>query len=96
MTAGGIAIYGATGYIGALTARVARERGLRPVLMGRDRAALAALGTDLDLPTRAGALDRPAEVDALLDGVAVVLNAAGPFAVTAGPGVTLRDLPDAR
>ncbi len=76
MTAGGTAIYGATGYLGALTDRVARERGLRPVLPGRDRAAPAALGTDLDLPTRNGALDRPAGVDALLDGVTVVLNAA--------------------
>ena len=35
---GRIVLYGATGYIGGLTARAMVARGVRPVLAGRDRA----------------------------------------------------------
>ncbi|MFF5174682.1 saccharopine dehydrogenase family protein [Micromonospora sp. NPDC000089] len=80
-----IVIYGATGYIGRLCAREAVERGLHPLLAGRDRARLAAVGEALSLPVRVAELDDPAGLDRLLDGAAVLLNAAGPFVTTQPP-----------
>ena len=43
MSAARLVIYGATGYTGELIAREAVRRGLRPVLAGRNAAAVAAL-----------------------------------------------------
>jgi short subunit dehydrogenase-like uncharacterized protein len=78
-------VYGAAGYTGALIARHARERGHRPVLAGRGAPAVAALAEQLGLRHRAATLDDPAALAAALDGVDLVLNAAGPFLHTAAP-----------
>jgi hypothetical protein len=78
-------IYGAAGYTGALIARHARERGHRPVLAGRSAPAVAALAEQLGLRHRAATLDDQAALTAALDGVDLVLNAAGPFLHTAAP-----------
>ena len=78
-------IYGANGYTGALTARAAVTRGLRPILAGRNAAALAALAGELGLDYRVVALDDPAGLDNLLDGVTAVLHCAGPFVHTSRP-----------
>jgi short subunit dehydrogenase-like uncharacterized protein len=78
-------IYGANGYTGELTAREAAKRGLRPVLAGRNAAALQALGAELGLPVRVFALDDPATVRTMLDGMALVLHCAGPFSATSAP-----------
>ena len=78
-------IYGANGYTGAMTAREAVRRGLRPVLAGRNREALEALGRELDLPVRLFALDDAAAVRAGLAEIGLVLHCAGPFSATAGP-----------
>ena len=43
-------IYGATGYTGRLIARHAAERGLKPVLAGRNYEAVATLAGELDCP----------------------------------------------
>jgi short subunit dehydrogenase-like uncharacterized protein len=75
-------IYGANGYTGALVARTAVQRGLRPVLGGRNRAQVAALATELGLPHCIFALDEPAVLEAELADVPVVLNCAGPFVHT--------------
>lgn len=80
-------LYGAYGYTGELVARQAAERGERPVLAGRDRAALTALGRALDLPTRVASLDDAAALAAALEGVDAVLHCAGPFVRTARPMV---------
>ena len=72
-------VYGANGYSGALLARLAAERGERPVLAGRS-AAVAGLAGELGLPHRAFPLTAPD-----LDGVTAVVNCAGPFAATARP-----------
>jgi short subunit dehydrogenase-like uncharacterized protein len=77
-------IYGASGYTGALIARRAVERGLRPVLAGRRAAALAPLAGELGLEARAFALEDPAAIDGGLLGATVVVNCAGPFSRTAG------------
>jgi short subunit dehydrogenase-like uncharacterized protein len=76
-------LYGAAGYTGALIAQQAQKRGHQPLLAGRSAAAVAALGGRFGLPHRALTLDDPAALSAALDGVDLVLNAAGPFLRTA-------------
>ena len=78
-------IYGATGYTGELIARAAAARADRPILAGRNGAAVAALAESLFLPHRAFALDDARALDAGLEGVSAVLHCAGPFAATAAP-----------
>jgi len=80
-------IYGANGYTGRLVARLAVRRGERPILAGRDAAAVAALGDELGLPHRATALNDATGLRAALDGIAVVAHCAGPFERTAAPMV---------
>ncbi len=75
-------IYGATGYTGALTARFAVERGLRPILAGRSEGPLRALALRLGLSHRAFGLDDPGTLDRGLEGVKAVLHCAGPFSRT--------------
>jgi len=78
-------IYGANGYTGELTAREAVQRGMQPVLAGRNREALEKLGAELQLPVRVFALDdRNALREALAD-IDLVLHCAGPFSQTAEP-----------
>jgi short subunit dehydrogenase-like uncharacterized protein len=78
-------IYGANGYTGALIAQLAAQRGLRPILAGRSRDALAALATPLALEYRIVALEDRAALDAALADVRVALHCAGPFAHTSRP-----------
>jgi short subunit dehydrogenase-like uncharacterized protein len=81
----GFLIYGATGYTGALIAREAVARDLRPILAGRNAAALALLAGALGLEHRVFALDHPPALVAGLAGIHVVLHCAGPFAPTSRP-----------
>ena len=78
-------LYGASGYTGTLIARHAHERGHRPLLAGRSAPGITALAEQLGLPHRVLTLDDPAALSAALDGVDLVLNAAGPFLHTATP-----------
>ena len=78
-------IYGAYGYTGQLIARAAVERGLRPVLAGRNADRLTELGAALDLPTRTVSLSDPERLRTALDDVSVALHCAGPFVRTAPP-----------
>ena len=83
-------IYGATGYTGELVAREAVRRGRRPVLAGRDPAAVERLARELDLPSRVFALDDAAAIGRGLAGpprIAAVLHCAGPFVHTSAPMV---------
>jgi short subunit dehydrogenase-like uncharacterized protein len=82
---GSLLIYGASGYTGALIARRAVERGLRPILAGRAAGPVERLAVELGLPHRVFPLDQPSLVDAGLDGVGVVLHGAGPFSSTSRP-----------
>jgi len=75
-------LYGANGYTGALTARLAVERGLRPILAGRNHDAVAAIAAPLGLEARIFALEDAAALDAALAETRVVLLCAGPFAHT--------------
>jgi len=80
-------IYGAYGYTGELVVRRALERGLRPLLSGRDPLKLARVAARYGLEHRAARLDSPRELDALLRGARAVLHCAGPFAQTSPPMV---------
>jgi saccharopine dehydrogenase (NAD+, L-lysine-forming) len=82
-----ILLYGAYGYTGRLIARRAVDRGVHPVLAGRDAARLEAMGTRLDCPTRASTLSAPGRLRAILDEVSAVLHCAGPFVKTGPPMV---------
>ena len=77
-----VLIYGATGYTGRLCAEHAAERGLRPVLAGRNPDKLRPLAEGLGFEWRAFGLAPSA---AQLQGIKAVLHAAGPFSATAAP-----------
>jgi short subunit dehydrogenase-like uncharacterized protein len=76
-------IYGASGYTGELTARLAVRRGERPILAGRSAQRIAPLAAELGLEQRIFGLDDPAALRAGLAGVTVVAHCAGPFLATA-------------
>ncbi len=80
-----VLVYGATGYTGQLIVEEAVAKGLRPVLSGRNAAALQLLATRYGLETRPASLDDAASLDAALRGVKVVLHCAGPFHRMAPP-----------
>jgi short subunit dehydrogenase-like uncharacterized protein len=78
-------LYGAYGYTGRLIVEHALERGLRPVLAGRDEAKTRALAEPLGLEWKAFTVDAPDALREGLRGMRVVLNAAGPFSATWRP-----------
>lgn len=78
-------IYGANGYTGELASRKARADGQRPILAGRNREAIEALGSELGLETRVFGLNTPEEAARGLEGIAAVLHCAGPFSATSAP-----------
>ncbi|MEO8010005.1 MAG: saccharopine dehydrogenase NADP-binding domain-containing protein [Dokdonella sp.] len=78
-------IYGANGYTARLIVAAALERGLKPILAGRDRDALDALAQPHGLTRRVFALDDAGEIARNLDGIDLLLNCAGPFSRTCEP-----------
>ncbi|MFT3924921.1 MAG: saccharopine dehydrogenase NADP-binding domain-containing protein [Myxococcales bacterium] len=75
-------IYGANGYTGELLAEEAIKRGHRPVLAGRSEHKLKPLAQRLGLPWAAFDLNDAAAVRRGLEGMRLVLHAAGPFVDT--------------
>ncbi|AXJ04742.1 hypothetical protein CFN16_11615 [Pseudomonas fluorescens] len=74
-------IYGATGYTGRTAAEHAKALGLDLVIAGRTAEKLQSLAAQLNVPFR---VFKPDELAAQsLDGIAVLLNFAGPFVQTA-------------
>jgi len=78
-------LYGANGYTGRLIVAEAVARGHRPVLAGRNAAALRAMGAQYGLPVRAFALDDANVVRQAFKGQDLVLHCAGPFSATSAP-----------
>jgi hypothetical protein len=72
-----VLVYGAYGHTGRFVVAELRERGLEPILSGRDAARLPG--------GRVASVGDPASLDRALEGVAAVINTAGPFAETAAP-----------
>ena len=82
-----LVIYGSYGYTGTLIAEAAVERGLDPVLAGRERRTLVSQAARLDCEFEVASLDEPKVLDMMLDDATAVLNCAGPFSRTWEPMV---------
>jgi short subunit dehydrogenase-like uncharacterized protein len=80
-------LYGSTGFVGSVIARLAVQRGLRPILAGRDAAKVKAQAAELGMEHRVFGLDDSGAFDRVLSGVPAVLNCAGPFVHTFKPMV---------
>ena len=80
-----VLIYGSYGYTGQLIVTQALARGLRPILAGRNAAAVREQAESHRLPHRSFALEDRAALDTALGGVRAVLHAAGPFSRTSAP-----------
>ncbi|MBS1683293.1 MAG: saccharopine dehydrogenase NADP-binding domain-containing protein [Bacteroidetes bacterium] len=76
-------IYGCNGYTGALISRLAVRKGLKPILSGRNEAAVKKLADELGMTYRI--YDMQIKSDAALQDVKVVLHCAGPFIYTSKP-----------
>ena len=84
-----VAVYGAYGHTGRFVTAELLRRGLIPTLSGRDAGKLAALGAEYpSLDRQPAAVDDADALAAALDGVAAVVNCAGPFLDTALPVAT--------
>lgn len=75
-------IYGANGYTGELITRFAADRGLKPIIAGRNEAAIKPIAEKYGFDYRIFALDETEKLDAALNEVAMVLHCAGPFSLT--------------
>jgi short subunit dehydrogenase-like uncharacterized protein len=80
-------IYGAYGYSGKLIAELAKEKGLTPVLAGRDAARTQAVADKFGCQWRAFDLDNPTLVAEQLADIDAVIHCAGPFSATSAPMV---------
>ena len=80
-------IYGANGYTGELITRYAAERGMQPILAGRNAIAIEELAKKHHFDYRVFSLEETARVDAALQEVDMVLHCAGPFSITSRPMV---------
>jgi short subunit dehydrogenase-like uncharacterized protein len=83
---GRIVLYGATGYMGGLTARAMVASGSRPVLAGRHQGRLTALaeqlsraGDGIKLETAVAGSEEPGPLRELLGAGDVLVSTAGPF-----------------
>ncbi len=80
-------VYGANGFTGRLIAAEAGERGLAPVLAGRDERAVRVVAEPLGFEWRVFRLDDPVGLARGIRDVDAVLLAAGPFSGTSAPVV---------
>ncbi len=82
-----LVIYGSYGYTGNLIAEAAVDRGLEPLLAGRERRSLESQAARLRTEFEVMGLDEPKVLDMVLEDADVVLNCAGPFSRTWTPMV---------
>src|SRR5215213_844363 len=75
-------IYGANGYTGELITRFAAERGLKPILAGRNAAKVEALANRYGFEFRVFDLSDKRRLYAALQEVEFVVHCAGPVWVT--------------
>jgi len=76
-------LYGANGYTGQLTAKLAKEYNLEPILAGRNKASIQPLAESMQLPFRIVDLSDKEKLNEALKEVKVVVHTAGPFHQTA-------------
>lgn len=85
---GTVAVYGATGHTGRFIVEELLRRGVATIAAGRDEERLEKLAAEWGtVGVRTASVDDPDSLDRALAGASAVVNAAGPFAVTAGPVV---------
>lgn len=80
-------LYGSTGFVGDAIARLAVQRGIRPILAGRNADKLKTQANELGLEYRAFTLEDAKAIDSALKDVTVVLHCAGPYFHTFKPMV---------
>jgi len=80
-----ILIYGATGYTGQLTARLAKQQGLHPILAGRNGQKVKSLAQEMLFEHRVVDLHNHSMLKQALQDVKCVLHMAGPFSATSRP-----------
>jgi short subunit dehydrogenase-like uncharacterized protein len=78
-------IYGAYGYTGELLAKEALSRGYKPILSGRSKEKLLPLANKLNLEALVLNLKDDKLLQDSLQGIDLILNAAGPFKYTSEP-----------
>ncbi|MBK7705613.1 MAG: saccharopine dehydrogenase NADP-binding domain-containing protein [Acidobacteria bacterium] len=78
-------IYGANGYTGELIARYAAERGMKPILAGRNAAKIDEIAQRFGFESRVFSLEETEKLDTALGEVDFVIHAAGPFSITSQP-----------
>lgn len=78
-------IYGAYGYSARLVAEHAKDRGLTPVLAGRNGDKTKAVADEFGFEHRAFALDDPELIAMSLRDIDAVIHCAGPFSATSTP-----------
>lgn len=81
-----LVVYGANGATGSRFAEIAAAHGVRPILAGRNRAALERIAGPLGLDVRVGTLD-PGQLDAVCRGARVVLSCMAPYTTSGIPVV---------
>lgn len=82
---GRVLVYGASGYTASLLLPRLVERGIDFIAAARDQSKLRRAVVAFGCEQRAFDLSDPSSVDANLNGVQLVLNAAGPYVRTASP-----------
>jgi short subunit dehydrogenase-like uncharacterized protein len=78
-------LYGSTGYVGEVIAHMAVQRGLQPIIAGRNAAKIEAQAAELGVEHRIFSLDDTVSIDKALGVVPVVLHCAGPYIYTSKP-----------
>ena len=78
-----VAVFGAAGHTGRFVIAELVRRGIVPVAIARDLAALTALNFgNCEVPRRRASVDDGAALDRALEGASAVINCAGPFLET--------------
>ena len=80
-----IVIYGSYGYTGRLISELASKSSHNVLLAGRNGSKLKKQADTLGLPFQTASLERPEEMNSLLNNAAVVIHCAGPFHQTWKP-----------
>jgi hypothetical protein len=79
-----VAVFGATGYTGRFVVAELLRRGIQPIAIARNSAALAALRWSRGgVERRQATIDDPSSLDAAFRGARAIINCAGPFVDTA-------------
>ncbi len=78
-------IYGANGYTGRLITETAVEKGMNPVVAGRNREAVEMLANKFNLDSSIFNLNETGRIDNALKNIDVLLHVAGPYSKTLVP-----------